>query len=107
MRIDMIYYPTDLFSEPEDDVDVEASGRTFAAQMTQALAEAFPYARINVWYNPTEVRSNQDFQIHWSEGEVEPDSRHDREQEIMTQVAQVAGELRGDRDWIVRVPVPF
>lgn len=109
MRIDMIYYPTDLVAGPEPDpeIDVEASGRTFAALMTQALTEQFPDARVNVWYNPTEVHSNQDFQIHWSDGEIEPDERGRREREIREQIALIAGEVRAGRDWVVRVPVPF
>jgi hypothetical protein len=101
MRIDMIYFPTDLFSAPPDDVDVEASGRTFVAQLSSALTHVFPGARLNVWYNPIAVHSEEEFEIHWEDGEVTPQERADREREIRKLVAQVAGELRASHDWIV------
>jgi hypothetical protein len=106
MRIDMIYYPTDLIGDAEPDVDVEASARTYTALMTKALTSEFPDARINVWYNPTEVRSSQDFLIHWSDGEIDAESRSARERDVQDRVALIAGDIRASRDWIVRVPAP-
>ena len=103
MRIDMIYYPNDFFSDAPGDVDVEASGRTFTALLTKALAEEFPDARVNVWYNPTEVRSSQEFEIHWDEGEVTNSERRAREREIRDRVADLAGRIREGQDWIVRI----
>jgi hypothetical protein len=105
MRIDMIYYPTDFFPEPPDDVDVEASGRTFAALLTTALAQEFPGARINVWYNATEVHSEEEFEIHWAEGEIAPENRAEEERRIRDRVAAITGVLRDERDWVVRVLV--
>jgi hypothetical protein len=102
MRIDMIYYPTDFFAEPPEGVDVEASGRTFAARVSGALVEEFPGSRINVWYNPTEVRSADEFEIHWDEGELDGASRREEERRIRDRVATVVGDLREARDWIVR-----
>jgi hypothetical protein len=102
MRIDMVYYPTDFFAEPPSDVDVEASGRTFVALLSDALVREFPGARINVWYSPTEVKSEEEFEIHWSEGEIDDSTREGNEREIRDRVATVAGELRESRDWIVR-----
>jgi len=102
MRIDMIYFPTDLFGAPQEDVDVEASGRTFVAQLSSALTHEFPGARLNVWYNPTMVHSEQEFEIHWDEGEVTPDTRAARERAVRDQVSEVAGRVRASQDWIVR-----
>jgi hypothetical protein len=103
MRIDMIYYPTDFFPDPPGGVDVEASGRTFCAQLTQALAAEFPGARLNVWYNPTEVHSEEEFEIHWDDGEIEPGERRERERTVRDRVADVAGQIREGGDWVVRV----
>jgi hypothetical protein len=103
MRIDMIYYPTDFFAEPPEGVDVEASGRTFAALVTTSLSQEFPGARINVWYNPTAVRSADEFEIHWEDGEIASDVRKVEERRIRDRVAMVVGEVRSARDWIVRV----
>jgi hypothetical protein len=103
MRIDMIYYPTDFFPEPPDGVDVEASGRTFAALLTAALAREFPHARINIWYNPTAVRSADEFEIHWEDGEIERNVRAGEERHIRDRVASLAGALRESHDWVVRV----
>ena len=103
MRIDMIYFPGDFFQDPPDGVDVEASGRTFCAQLTQALAAEFPEARFNIWYNPTEVRSEEEFEIHWNDGEVEPRERGEREREVRDRVASIAGHILEGSDWIVRL----
>jgi hypothetical protein len=101
----MIYYPTDFFPEPPEGVDVEASGRTFAALLAGALAEEFPGARINVWYNATAVRSADEFEIHWDDGEVDDEIRVKEERRIRDRVAAVAGDLRAEQDWVVRVLV--
>jgi hypothetical protein len=106
MRIDMIYYPTDFFQNPDDDVDVEASGRTFAALLTQALRSEFPEARVNIWYNATEVHSAQDFEIHWNDGEVAPKDKQQAERGIRDRVADIAGQIRESQDWVVRVMRP-
>ena len=103
MRIDMIYYPTDFFGEPPANVDVEASGRTFAALMTRALAAEYPEARINVWYNPSQVHSQQEFEIHWEDGEIDPSRRAGEERAIRDRVAEVAGRLRAAREWVVMI----
>lgn len=102
MRIDMIYFPTDLFADQPADVDVEASGQTFVAQLREALAEEFPEARLNVLYSPTAIHSEEEFEIHFDAGEIEADARPAREREIRDRVAEIAGDLRAGDDWIVR-----
>jgi len=102
MRIDMIYYATDFFGEVPAKVDAEASGRTFVALLSNALADAFPGARLNIWYSPTEVKSEEEFEIHWDEGEIEAGERTGAERAIRDRVAEISGELRESQEWIVR-----
>jgi len=103
MRIDMIYFPTDLFADQPADIDVEASGQTFVAQLRELLAAEYPDARLNLSYSPTSVTSEEEFEIHFDAGEIEPDARPAREREIRDRVSELAGELRSGEDWIVRL----
>ena len=102
MRIDMILNPDDLFSLPPTGVDVEASGKTFAVALTNALASEFPGARLNVWFNPIEVKSEEKLEVHWDDGEIDPGERDAAERPILDRVDALKQVVRADGDWIVR-----
>src|SRR4051794_5954654 len=94
MRIDMILKPDDLFTLAPTGIDVEASGRTFAVELTKALANEFPDARFNVWFNPIEVRSEEKVEVHWDDGEVSPDNRDEAERGVLDRVDALAQVVR-------------
>jgi len=102
MRIDMILKPDDLFTLPPTGIDVEASGRTFAVELTKVLANEFPDARFNVWFNPIEVRSEEKVEVHWDDGEINPDNRDEAERGVLDRVDALAQVVRSNGDWIVR-----
>jgi len=99
----MILKPDDLFALPPTGVDVEASGKTFAVALTRALANEFPEARLNVWFTPIEVKSEESVEVHWDDGEVRPDERDGAERGVLDRVDALAQIVRSNGDWIVRV----
>lgn len=103
MRIDIVVEPGDLFATPQADVDVEASGQTFAVALRSALAEAFPEARLKVWFSSTAVRSEERLEVHWDEGEADDEARTAETDRVAERVEALVGRVRDGGDWIVRV----
>jgi hypothetical protein len=102
MRIDIVVEPSDLFETAATGVDVEASGHTFAAELTAALGREFPEARLNVWFSPTRVASEGKLETHWDDGEIDPERSEVEENRIQDRVRVVTRAIRDRGDWIVR-----
>ena len=103
MRIDMVVESSDLFETALAGVDVEASGHTFAAELVGALGHEFPEARLNIWFSPTRVASEEKLETHWDDGEVDPERLEEVENRIHDRVRLLTRAIRDKGDWIVRI----